>query len=546
MRTLRNRLASTRDMLVDLAPGLGPDDVWLHAGPITHASGLFVLPHVVVGACQVVMAEVRAGRCARPRRSATVSPAPSSSRPCSSGWWPSGPRTAILPGLRRVAYAGAPMQPERIGVADDAFGGRLVQFYGMVEAIPPVTVLSPADHRVALDGRRPEILGSAGRACMGAELEVVDEDGQPVPDGEHGELVISGDHVMAGYWGMADESGKALRDGRLWTGDMAWRDDEGYVTIIDRKNDMIITGGYNVYPREVEDVIAGDPSRLRRRRRRGGRSRLGRGRDRGRRRPTGGPSRPGGPRHAAAVSTWRRSSGPKRIEPVDTLPDHVGRQDQPQGRAGRARGGRRWPVRPAPDCPAPDVFDAATAEAAGAAEPGRPGEPPFTRGITPPALHRPAVDHGAVRRPRLGAGDQPRYRQLLEQGQTGFSVALDLPTQMGLDSDHPARQRRGREGRCGDRLARRHGGPVPRHPPRPDPPDPNDGQRHRPHLAGARRRARRTTRRRPEPDPDPDPERRAQGVHRPRHLHLPAGSRPRDRRPGHRALRATTCRAGPR
>jgi acyl-CoA synthetase (AMP-forming)/AMP-acid ligase II len=152
------------------------------------------------------------------------------------------------------------MPPERIAVADAAFGGRLVQFYGMVEAIPPVTVLSQDDHRRAIEGGRPEILGSAGRACMGVELEVVGEDGEPRPDGEHGELVVSGDHPMAGYWGMADESGKALRDGRLWTGDMAWRDDEGYVTIIDRKNDMIITGGYNVYPREVEDVIAGDPA----------------------------------------------------------------------------------------------------------------------------------------------------------------------------------------------------------------------------------------------------------------------------------------------
>jgi acyl-CoA synthetase (AMP-forming)/AMP-acid ligase II len=259
MRTLRNRLASTRDMLVDLTVGLGPDDVWLHAGPITHASGLFVLPHVAVGACQVVMTKFEPDAVLdlveHQGVTGTVLVPTMLERVVAQD-----PTHRDLSRLRRVAYAGAPMQPERITVADEAFGGRLVQFYGMVEAIPPVTVLSQADHRAALAGERPTILGSAGRACMGVELEVVDEHGVAQPDGEHGELVISGDHVMAGYWGMADETGKVLREGRLWTGDMAWRDDEGYVTIIDRKNDMIITGGYNVYPREVEEVIAGDPA----------------------------------------------------------------------------------------------------------------------------------------------------------------------------------------------------------------------------------------------------------------------------------------------
>jgi acyl-CoA synthetase (AMP-forming)/AMP-acid ligase II len=259
MRTLRNRLASARDVLVDLTVGLGPDDRWLHAGPITHASGLFVLPHVVVGASQVVMAKFEPDEVLdlleqQPVTGIVLVPTMLERVVARE------PSRRDLSRLRRVAYAGAPMQPERIALADVAFEGRLVQFYGMVEAIPPVTVLSPADHHAALTGDRPAILGSAGRACMGAQLDVVDEQGVALPDGEHGELVISGDHVMAGYWGMADETGKALRDGRLWTGDLAWRDDEGYVTIIDRKNDMIITGGYNVYPREVEEVIAGDPT----------------------------------------------------------------------------------------------------------------------------------------------------------------------------------------------------------------------------------------------------------------------------------------------
>jgi fatty-acyl-CoA synthase len=81
-----------------------------------------------------------------------------------------------------------------------------------------------------------------------------------VPDGVEGELVVAGDHVMAGYWGLPDVTGKVLRDGRLWTGDMARRDRDGYVTIVDRRHDMIITGGYNVFPSEVEEVLAADPA----------------------------------------------------------------------------------------------------------------------------------------------------------------------------------------------------------------------------------------------------------------------------------------------
>ena len=97
-------------------------------------------------------------------------------------------------------------------------------------------------------------------ACLGVELDVVDEAGLPVATGEVGELVVGGEHVMAGYWGMEEATGKALREGRLWTGDMAWLDDGGYVTLVDRKNDMIISGGYNVFPREVEDVLKTDPA----------------------------------------------------------------------------------------------------------------------------------------------------------------------------------------------------------------------------------------------------------------------------------------------
>jgi acyl-CoA synthetase (AMP-forming)/AMP-acid ligase II len=254
MRTVGNRMASLRDMLVDVFEGgLGPDDVWLHAGPLTHASGLFVLPHLAAGACQVLLPsfDVTAvvDLVARRRVSGTVLVPTMVERVVAER-----PAAAGLASLRRVTYAGAPMAVDRIQAANQVLGGTMVQFYGMVEAIPPLTVLRHGDHD------RPELLGSAGRAVLGAELDLVDEHGDSVPDGVEGELVVRGDHVMAGYWGLQDASGKAIRDGALWTGDMARRTADGYVTIIDRRHDMIITGGYNVFPREVEEVIAADPS----------------------------------------------------------------------------------------------------------------------------------------------------------------------------------------------------------------------------------------------------------------------------------------------
>jgi acyl-CoA synthetase (AMP-forming)/AMP-acid ligase II len=257
MRTVGNRMASTVDFLVNLFEGgLNASDVWLHAGPITHASGLFVLPHIAVGACQVVLAKFDPLEAVRlvEKHHAT-----------GTVWVPTMIERVIahdlsgrdLSSLRRVAYAGSPMAPDRIRAANEILAGRMVQFYGMVEAIPPLTVLTQKDHDEHGTHAR---IGSAGRACLGVEVDIVGEDGVPVATGDVGELVVGGEHVMGGYWGMEEATGKALRDGRLWTGDMAWRDDGGYVTIVDRKNDMIISGGYNVYPREVEDLLKTDAS----------------------------------------------------------------------------------------------------------------------------------------------------------------------------------------------------------------------------------------------------------------------------------------------
>ncbi|MCO1577404.1 AMP-binding protein [Crossiella sp. SN42] len=260
-RTHRNRLASVVNMTADVLGEIpGGADTYLHAGPITHTSGLFVLPFLVSGAAQLILPQWDPAAVleAVSRRGVT--------------------HTALVPtmiarllalpecdrktmrGLKMLGYAGAPMPPEQIRQAHDRITPNLVQYYGLVEAIPPVTVLDAADHAAGL-GRQPDLLTSAGRPAFGVEVRVVDEDGRDLPPGEIGEVVTRGEHVMRGYWqsGRRTDLGKSVREGWLHTGDLGRLDETERLWLVDRKGDMIISGGYNIYPREVEDVLAEVP-----------------------------------------------------------------------------------------------------------------------------------------------------------------------------------------------------------------------------------------------------------------------------------------------
>lgn len=256
IRTAANRFVSMQDMLTSLYQGtLTASDVFLHAGPMTHASGLFVLPHIAVGASQVLLtrfdAEEVRDRLLSKSITGTVLVPTMLERLLAT--LPDEPRPGEFSSLRRLAYAGAPMAPDRIVAAHERFPGTLAQFYGLVEAIPPITVLPPEEHGIE------RLCRSAGRPAMGAAVQIVDEADRLCESGETGELVVGGLHVMAGYWADDESTVKSLKDGWLYTGDLAFRDDEGHVFLVDRKGDMIITGGYNVMPREVETVLGAVP-----------------------------------------------------------------------------------------------------------------------------------------------------------------------------------------------------------------------------------------------------------------------------------------------
>lgn len=168
-----------------------------------------------------------------------------------------------LSGIKYLTYAGAPMPADLMRRLLKKFGPIFQQGYGLTEAAPLATILMQED-QCRLEG--PEELtrriSSAGRESLVTEVRVVDEEDREVPVGEVGEIIVRGKNIMRGYWKDPELTAKALRDGWLYTGDLAEVDEDGYIYIVDRKHDMIITGGENVYPFEVEKVLYEHPSVL--------------------------------------------------------------------------------------------------------------------------------------------------------------------------------------------------------------------------------------------------------------------------------------------
>jgi acyl-CoA synthetase (AMP-forming)/AMP-acid ligase II len=160
--------------------------------------------------------------------------------------------------LRLIVYGASPIAEQTLRDALEVFKCDFLQGYGMTETTAAVTYLLPQDHRRALAGE-PQLLLAAGRAMLGTQVRIVDEHDRPVPNGTIGEIVARGPQLMRGYWNLEEASAQALRGGWMHTGDAGIMDEEGYVYVQDRVKDMIVSGGENVYPREVEEVLYQHP-----------------------------------------------------------------------------------------------------------------------------------------------------------------------------------------------------------------------------------------------------------------------------------------------
>ena len=161
--------------------------------------------------------------------------------------------------LRLIVYGASPIAAETLRRAIEVFQCGFTQGYGMTETSAVLTTLTPTDHERAL-ADRPELLLSAGRPLLGTELRIVDEQDRPLPPGAIGEIAGRGPQLMRGYWNLPEASATALRGGWMHTGDAGRLDADGYLYIEDRVKDMIVSGGENVYPREVENVLFQHPA----------------------------------------------------------------------------------------------------------------------------------------------------------------------------------------------------------------------------------------------------------------------------------------------
>ncbi len=161
--------------------------------------------------------------------------------------------TRDLSSLETVYYGASAMNPVRLAEAIRRFGPIFAQYYGQSEAPMVITYLAKGDH----DEKR---LTSCGRPTLFARTALLGEDGKPVPQGEVGEICVSGPLLSGGYWNLPEATAETFRDGWMHTGDLAREDEDGFWYIVDRTKDMIVTGGFNVFPREVEDVVAEHPS----------------------------------------------------------------------------------------------------------------------------------------------------------------------------------------------------------------------------------------------------------------------------------------------
>lgn len=240
--------------LSDVDPTVAGDAV-LHAAPMSHGSGVYIAPHVARLGINVIPEsgafepdEIFEMFRRWPRTSMFAAPTmikrlTESAAECDPA------------NIRSIIWGGAPMYVEDAIRALDRFGPRFAQIYGQGEAPMTITTLTKEDIADRAHPRWAVRLGSAGRPYACVEVMVAGGDGKPLAAGEAGEICVRGDVVMPGYWQNPEASAKTIQDGWLYTGDVGTFDEEGYLTLKDRSKDVIISGGSNIYPREVEEVL---------------------------------------------------------------------------------------------------------------------------------------------------------------------------------------------------------------------------------------------------------------------------------------------------
>jgi long-chain acyl-CoA synthetase len=255
----RNLLAMSFCYFADVDQ-LAPWRAILHAAPMSHGSGLYALAHVMQASCHVVpesggfdVEEIYS--LIRRWPDVVFFAAPTMVKRLLDH-----PREERADNLKTIIYGGGPMYLEDLLAGIERFGPKFAQLYGQGESPMTITALSS---RVIADSehpRRRERLASVGIPQSAVEVRVVDENDRPLPAGEIGEVIVRGEAVMRGYWNNPTATAETLRGGWLHTGDLGCFDEDGFLTLKDRSKDLIISGGSNIYPREVEEALVEHPN----------------------------------------------------------------------------------------------------------------------------------------------------------------------------------------------------------------------------------------------------------------------------------------------
>ncbi len=263
MLSHRNLMAMTQSYFASVDT-IEPGATLLHAAPMSHGSGLYAFPTIAAGAHQVVSQSgsfepeeifhlirhyPQVSMFAAPTMIKRLVETPAANDENTDN-------------LQVIIYGGGPMYVADLKAAMDRFGNKFAQIYGQGETPMTITCLNRADHLGREDLPLDELLASVGCAQVPVEIRIANAEGTSLPDGEIGEILVSGDTVMRGYWQNPEATAKTIVDGWLYTGDMGVLNAQGYLTLKDRSKDLIISGGTNIYPREVEEILLEHPDVL--------------------------------------------------------------------------------------------------------------------------------------------------------------------------------------------------------------------------------------------------------------------------------------------
>jgi len=243
------------NMIINLDQPIYPWDVNLNVGPLTHAAGNNFMLYFIKGAKNIILErfdEERVLWTIQKEKVTSMLLVPTMITRLLSH-----PKlfSYDLSSLRRIWYGTAPISADKLEEAISAFGPIFRQNYGMTECPQPITFLSPEEHVIRGTEEQRRRLASAGRPALGVEIKLVDQDGQVVSKDEIGEVAIRTNKIASGYWKKEELTAAAFRNGWFFAQDMARMDSAGYIYIVDRKADMIISGGFNIYPHEVEKIL---------------------------------------------------------------------------------------------------------------------------------------------------------------------------------------------------------------------------------------------------------------------------------------------------